>query len=337
MPAHRADDAEYHEVLGRWLDVLQARAPGAVVQLVISHADRLNPASLDPEALKAAAEPQLAWLQARVEQHQSQAKALAAALQKPIELLRVQPVVPCVCAAEGGTASLLALRAHLETLVTAQPPLLPSAGTVIPRSWLPALALGPALRDGKEPIAAAQQALELPDQEATEAAGAAAATGAAPAAEKAAAATEASAGEAGPVSAAPAKKPYTMLADLQKLWAKKVVPAMQATLGTLDDAGTILADALRLQCNQGDLFAASGIVFLDPAFATEMLKPLVVGGRPAAHHILAHTEPSALSPHPLPLPGPSAQPRERSRRRRRPHQGHHRCACWPSLHGACLP
>ena len=29
VPAHKAHDAEYAEVLGRWLDVLQARAPGA--------------------------------------------------------------------------------------------------------------------------------------------------------------------------------------------------------------------------------------------------------------------------------------------------------------------
>ena len=37
----------------------------------------------------------------------------------------------------------------------------------------------------------------------------------------------------------------------------------------------ILSDALRLLCNQGEIFISAGMVFLDPAFATEMLKPLV--------------------------------------------------------------
>ena len=39
--ADRANDAEYEAVLGRWLDVLQAGAPGAVVQPVLTHADKL--------------------------------------------------------------------------------------------------------------------------------------------------------------------------------------------------------------------------------------------------------------------------------------------------------
>ena len=34
---------EAAEVLLRWLDALQAKAPGAAVQLVLSHADRLAP------------------------------------------------------------------------------------------------------------------------------------------------------------------------------------------------------------------------------------------------------------------------------------------------------
>ena len=40
--ADRANDAAYHAVLGRWLDVLQAGAPGAVVQPVLTHADWLG-------------------------------------------------------------------------------------------------------------------------------------------------------------------------------------------------------------------------------------------------------------------------------------------------------
>ena len=43
VPAHRATDEEADEVLLRWLDALQAKAPGAVVQVVLSHVDRLEP------------------------------------------------------------------------------------------------------------------------------------------------------------------------------------------------------------------------------------------------------------------------------------------------------
>ena len=47
-PAHRCHDEEYAAVLGRWLDVLQASAPGAVVQPVVTQIDRLlTPAQLD--------------------------------------------------------------------------------------------------------------------------------------------------------------------------------------------------------------------------------------------------------------------------------------------------
>ena len=45
VPAHRCRDSEYAQVLGRWLDVLQASAPGGVVQPVVTQADRLLSAS----------------------------------------------------------------------------------------------------------------------------------------------------------------------------------------------------------------------------------------------------------------------------------------------------
>ena len=47
VPAHRANDKEADEVLLRWLDALQAKAPGAAVQVVLSHVDRLEPRAAD--------------------------------------------------------------------------------------------------------------------------------------------------------------------------------------------------------------------------------------------------------------------------------------------------
>ena len=37
----------------------------------------------------------------------------------------------------------------------------------------------------------------------------------------------------------------------------------------------VLSDAVQLMCDQGELFTSSNLVFLDPAFATQVLKPLV--------------------------------------------------------------
>ena len=44
---------------------------------------------------------------------------------------------------------------------------------------------------------------------------------------------------------------------------------------------SILTDALELLCNQGELFIAAGMVFLDPGFATEMLAACTTVGRRA--------------------------------------------------------
>ena len=265
VPAHRTTDEEAEEVLTRWLDALQARAPGAVVQIVLSHCDKLPPIAaklasgaeledlleeIGAEGLAVAAGPQLAWVRSQLEQHQERMKGLTTARSgtfsnatKSIDGLRVQQSIPCVCAAEGGDVSLLALYAHLHTLFTSSPPLLPSVGLTIPRSWLPALALPAALRDGAEPHAAATHALD----------------------------TTAPAAIVGAASTAPVKRPYLLLSELSSLWteiAAKILPAEA-------DPSSILTDALDLLSNQGEIFEANGIVFLDPGFATELLRPLV--------------------------------------------------------------
>lgn len=270
VPAHRATDEEADEVLWRWLDALQSRCPGAAVQVVLSHVDRLEAVQaqladlkrredeygdmlfesaledlLDstPGALADAAAPQLEWLKAQLQKHAERVTAAATARGgTPPELLRVQASIPCVCAAEGGDASLLALREHLHTLLSASPPLLPSIGFVLPNSWVPALALPATLREGRSTSTATS-----PPVAAT-----------APTPESA--------------TKPDAKRPYVLLAELQSIWcndiAPKAVPDEAAPL-------SILTDALDLLSNQGEIFIAAGIVFLDPGFATELLRPLV--------------------------------------------------------------
>ena len=43
VPAQLCSDEHYPDVLGRWLDYLQAGAPEAVVQAVLTHCDELLP------------------------------------------------------------------------------------------------------------------------------------------------------------------------------------------------------------------------------------------------------------------------------------------------------
>ena len=148
-------------------------------------------------------------------------------------------------AAEGGDASLIALYNHLNTLLTSSPPLLPSVGFTIPGLWLPALALPAALRDGLDPVAAAKRALDSDAQAATPSA-------------------DANAPKL-------VKRPYLLLSELSALWkdiAAKILPDEKDPL-------SVLTDALDLLGNQGEIFEANGIVFLDPGFATELLRPLV--------------------------------------------------------------
>ena len=270
VPAHRATDEEAEEVLWRWLDALQSRCPGANVQVVLSHVDRLAAVQqqlavhkrrededgdplfetmledlLDasPGALTDAAAPQLAWLRAQLLTHAERVTAAASARGgTPPELLRVQAAIPCVCASEGGDASLLALREHLYTILSASPPLLPSIGFVLPKSWLPALALPAALREGRSPASVLSPSAPASDP-------------AADSAQKPA-----------------AKRPYVLLTELQSIWCDEIAPKAVPNEAA---PSSILTDALELLCNQGEIFVAAGMVFLDPGFATELLRPLV--------------------------------------------------------------
>ena len=59
---------------------------------------------------------------------------------------------------------------------------------------------------------------------------------------------------------------------LLSLWLFDIAPRV---LPEADDPESIMHDALDLLCKQGEIFISGGIVFLDPTFATELLKPLV--------------------------------------------------------------
>ena len=291
VPAHLAvDDAagvETDETLMRWLATLQARAPEAVVQLVLSHADRLVgdqyalaaaavdeaqtseerqerlealQALLDPKALERAAAPQLDWIRSKVNLHnERRATAIArrrGSSEAPRPTLRVQENIACVCAAPGGERTLVALRSLLEAL--AKPPLLPSAGYVIPRSWVPAMAFPLALRDGKEPLAAARHAL-------------ATVTDPAPVAGSS---TDLPA-PAAPAAVLEARLPYVHASDLCEYLHEEIWPVLLPEEPERGGQLLKIKSALELLENQGEIFTSNGLIFLDPAFTTQLLKPLV--------------------------------------------------------------
>ena len=284
------------------------------MQIVLSHADRVDPPPPTKAVadLESAAAPQLAWIRGVVTAHQAAhkrhmeqaaARALAAgrAAPKLSEPLKIRDHIACVCAADGGGESLQALRTNLNELVEADPPLLPAVNLTIPRSWTVAMALTLALRDGRDGLAAARYANAKAEEKAEaakakereEAAAAAAACSsrgsaaalavAAAAADPTAAATPAAAAPAAEAAAPPVaatgraeadqskKRAYILESALRATWLEEVVPAL---LPDEADPAAVLTQALQLLCDKGEIFTAAGLVFLDPAFATELLKPL---------------------------------------------------------------
>jgi len=59
---------------------------------------------------------------------------------------------------------------------------------------------------------------------------------------------------------------------LRELWRGSVAPVVLPDEPSGWDS--VLTSALELLCNQGEIFISAGIVFLEPGFATEVLKPL---------------------------------------------------------------
>jgi len=232
VPAQLCTDEHYPDVLGRWLDYLQAGAPEAVVQAVLTHCDELLPegtaakGNISTSALEEACELQVRWVKESMRRHQGN-------LPSGSKRLLIQDAVPCVCAVAGGDASLANLRSRLEAIVLAKPPLLPCIGMAIPRTWILAMGFLRALRDGRDPVAVATQNSQ-------------------------------------PEASAERAVPYVPLADAIQLWVDVVAPKLQVAAD-----GQAIEDTLQVLVNQGEFFASSGIIFLQPDYVTRLLKPLV--------------------------------------------------------------
>ena len=159
VPAIPIDELDkgYGDLVGRWMDYLTAGAPEAVVVPVLTHCDKMLPVLSKDRSVGAfedACSRQAAWLREALARHQA-----AQLVNDGFKPLQVQEKVMCVSCIEGGDATLDALRVKLEEMVLAKPPLLPSVGQTIPKTWLQAIAYLRSLRDGRDPIAAARLAV----------------------------------------------------------------------------------------------------------------------------------------------------------------------------------
>ena len=224
-------EARYEELLGRWLDYLQAGAPEAVVQLVLTHCDAKLRRDKEWAVayLETECKAQVAWIEMAVQRHQD---GCAGARR-----LSVQPGVACVSSIAGGDASLRGLKTRLENVVLSKPPLLPCVGMSIPRTWLLAISFLRAIRDGRVPLKAVQATLAA--QEAV--------------------------GNEPPEMAAEqrvAPRPYVDVAEAHRTWADEVCVALEAREPPVTADPAVLDDALSMLVDQGELFCGGGIVFL---------------------------------------------------------------------------
>jgi Leucine-rich repeat (LRR) protein len=258
IPAPRAADRHHAEVVARWLQYLQAGAPGAYVLPVLTQCDRLLPEGSNDRsvaALDAAAATQSQWVRRALYWHQVR-------LGGGTTRLRFHENVMCVSSVSGGEASLRRFRATLEAIATSSPPKLLSIGQTIPRSWSYAAAMLRALRDGAEPVAAAHAAKEQLEERRRRAS-AAAEAGAPSRAARMKPITQ-------PAGIASLARPYITMSEAQLRWRNAVAPALQVAAEQ-----RVLHDALQLLVNQGEVFASCGCIYLQPAHVTSLLKPLV--------------------------------------------------------------
>ena len=197
-------------------------------------------------ALQEAATEAVEWVLRRVAEHRSNYRRRCAGLEAPPAPLRVQRTVPVCSALPGGESTGDGVRAQLEAISCAVPPLLPSIGFTIPGAWLAPMAFVRALRDGTSPVEAAKRA----------------AAGEAPLDPR--------------VDGVPSKqRPYERVTTLRTLWEGVGSDALPAAhqYGAVDAQS--VDDALGLLAAQGEVFISAGIAYLDPAYVAALMKPLV--------------------------------------------------------------
>ena len=130
-------DANYADLVGRWLDYLQAGAPDAVVQPVLTHCDALMPPT------RRTAPPRPSRTADAAGRVGARTRSSATSRRMPAEgsaPLKVQEKVHVrLVRSRAATSRSRRCAKRLEEIVFAEPPLLPSVGQLIPRTWLLAM------------------------------------------------------------------------------------------------------------------------------------------------------------------------------------------------------
>ena len=238
----------------RWLEILRARAPNAVVQLVVSKVD----------AAEDAGDAVCAWVRKGVDKVLAKWKALhetqtrqqrdggaadrthAAALRS----LRIQPATLRVSSVAGKHFHLVAEASDTIVDLTRQQGLLPAVGQKVPVSWQAVIEVVRALRDGRAPADAVAALLH---------------------GEPAAAAAAAEYSVEGRV--------YAMYDEIARVRSEAVRSCAEAATDTdastlRAESNTVLDDAIMLMEAQGEILTSAGMVFLQPSFLMDLLKPL---------------------------------------------------------------
>jgi len=226
--------AGFADYVGRWLEYLQAGAPDAIVLPVLTKCDLLLPTGKAKTVanLEEAASLQVEWVKNAIDRHRSGQPEGA-------RWLRVQEKVQCLCAIDGGDEAIEALRFRLDDIVFSDPPMLPSVGQLVPRTWLLAMTFLRALRDGRDPVEAGW------------------------AAERASVPTT--------TQEKLAPRAYITYEEAKQIFLSEFAPGLKMQVP--DDQ--LLSDARNVLCNQGEIFSSSGIIYLQPDYVTRLLKPLV--------------------------------------------------------------
>ena len=291
--ATQADDGHYEDAVGRWLDALQACAPGASVQLVLTQCDRYA-LGTTPKPYPEAVATQREWLTRRVRQHRDEwrarsgsagaagGKAWAAGLNVLCDASG-GPSILCVSSISGGAAeeSLRKCRDAFHGLVLASDPAAAAAAAALAAEVGSAFGAAPAARavvlEEEEERrsrsgAAAPAALRSIGQQLPKSWQAAVAMLAALRDGHAPLQAAQAAGLKGGKQLKPTEhsRAYVPLAEVRALWKGTVAPALTppASIGTVDDA-------LALLCDQGKAYVSAGVVHLDPQHALRFITPLV--------------------------------------------------------------
>ena len=256
---HTADDEAR---LLWWLQFLQVNAPGSVVQPILTHVDTC--------ADDAEIDARVEWIE-RTSRHHLSKRPDAGGI-TPLTILCDQ--ILRVNSTAGGGATLLKVQDRLLELACPPPgqrKLLPIVGRTIPKLWEPAIAAVNAVRNGRNcAAAAAREALRGDSGNSREVV------------------DRAGAGTGGSL--------YVLVSVLHSRWAglateladwlrtrraggaeddDERVELQIAAFSQSSQVRSILNSVLQLMADQGDIFVAGDMAYLDPAAIVSLISPLV--------------------------------------------------------------